>query len=205
MKPSMPHRRTRARQRGAVLVVGLIFLAMLTLMGVAAYSVASQEERMTGNSRDRTRAFQAAETALRECEAQSASKSAVYDATGTNGGTDGNGVAGGFFQRMPPNGPSYGDVSYATWSGATFSTPWYTTTPLTGTFQAFHVLPVAEQAAYTDVFPTPVCMVEAFDVDPGVMTSAGKPLNTVPMARVTAHGWGTFGTSQITLQSTFLR
>ena len=31
------------RQRGAVLVIGLIFLAMLTLMGVAAYSVATQE------------------------------------------------------------------------------------------------------------------------------------------------------------------
>jgi len=46
----------RSNQRGAVLVVGLIFLAMLTLMGVAAYSVATQEEKMAGNSRDRLRA-----------------------------------------------------------------------------------------------------------------------------------------------------
>ena len=57
------------RQRGAVLVVGLIFLALLTLIGVTAFSVATQEERMAGNARDRLRAFEAAETALRECEA----------------------------------------------------------------------------------------------------------------------------------------
>ena len=56
------------RQRGAALVVGLIFLAMLSLMGVAAYMVANQEERMSGNTRDRIRAFEAAEASLRDCE-----------------------------------------------------------------------------------------------------------------------------------------
>jgi len=55
-------------QRGAVLVVGLIFLALLTLIGVTAYSVMTQEERMAGNVRDRLRAFEAAEAALRHCE-----------------------------------------------------------------------------------------------------------------------------------------
>jgi len=55
-------------QRGAVLVVGLIFLALLTLIGVTAFSVATQEERMAGNARDRLRAFEAAERALRACE-----------------------------------------------------------------------------------------------------------------------------------------
>lgn len=56
------------RQRGAVLVLGLIFLTMLTLMGVAAYSVATQEEKMSGNARDLKLAFEAAESALRDCE-----------------------------------------------------------------------------------------------------------------------------------------
>lgn len=56
------------RRRGAALVVGLIFLAMLSLMGVAAYLVANQEERMSGNTRDRIRAFEAAEASLRDCE-----------------------------------------------------------------------------------------------------------------------------------------
>jgi type IV pilus assembly protein PilX len=58
----------RRGQRGAVLVVGLIFLALMTLIGVTAYSVATQEERMAGNARDRLRAFEAAEAALRRCE-----------------------------------------------------------------------------------------------------------------------------------------
>lgn len=56
------------RQRGTVLVVGLIFLALMTLIGVTAFSVATQEERMAGSARDRLRAFEAAEAALRECE-----------------------------------------------------------------------------------------------------------------------------------------
>jgi type IV pilus assembly protein PilX len=51
-----------------VLIVGLIFLALLTLIGVTAYSVATQEERMAASARDRLRAFEAAEAALRECE-----------------------------------------------------------------------------------------------------------------------------------------
>lgn len=59
---------SRSPQRGAVLVVGLIFLALLTLIGVTAFSVATQEERMAANTRDRLRAFEAAEAALRECE-----------------------------------------------------------------------------------------------------------------------------------------
>jgi type IV pilus assembly protein PilX len=56
------------RQRGTVLVVGLVFLLLMTLIGVTAFAVATQEERMAGNSRDRLRAFEAAEQALRDCE-----------------------------------------------------------------------------------------------------------------------------------------
>lgn len=55
-------------QSGAVLVVGLIFLVLLTLIGISAFNVATQEERMAGNERDRAVAFEAAERALRDCE-----------------------------------------------------------------------------------------------------------------------------------------
>jgi type IV pilus assembly protein PilX len=75
----------RSNQRGAVLVVGLIFLAMLTLMGVAAYSVATQEEKMAGNSRDRMRAFEAAEASLRDCEAVLGSLAGLPSFNGTGG------------------------------------------------------------------------------------------------------------------------
>jgi type IV pilus assembly protein PilX len=56
------------QMRGAALVVALIMLALLSLLGVTAYSVATLEERMAGNALDQTRAFEAAEAALRDCE-----------------------------------------------------------------------------------------------------------------------------------------
>ena len=74
-----------SRQRGAALVVGLIFLAMLSLMGVAAYMVANQEERMSGNTRDRIRAFEAAEASLRDCEALLGGFGTLPNFNGSNG------------------------------------------------------------------------------------------------------------------------
>lgn len=56
-------------QRGVSLVVALIFLIILTILGLTAMRVATMEERMSGNSRDRSLAFQAAEAALRDAEA----------------------------------------------------------------------------------------------------------------------------------------
>lgn len=60
--------RPRKKQGGAVLAVGLVFLVLLTLLGVTAMQVTGMEERMAGNLRDRNLAFQAAEFALREGE-----------------------------------------------------------------------------------------------------------------------------------------
>lgn len=59
---------TVGRQRGAALVVGLIFLVLLTMLGVAAFGISGMLERMSGHTRDRVVAFQAAEFALRQCE-----------------------------------------------------------------------------------------------------------------------------------------
>ena len=54
------------RERGAVLIVALLFLVMLTLLGVTAMTGTTLEERMAGNARDNAVAFQAAEAALRD-------------------------------------------------------------------------------------------------------------------------------------------
>ncbi|HPE00803.1 MAG TPA: PilX N-terminal domain-containing pilus assembly protein [Burkholderiaceae bacterium] len=75
----------RRLQSGAVLVVGLIFLALLTLIGATAFTIAQQNERMSGNTRDTIRAFEAAEAALRDCESVLAS-SAGLPAFGGSGG-----------------------------------------------------------------------------------------------------------------------
>lgn len=56
-------------QRGMALVIGLVFIALLTMLGLTAMSVSTLEERMSGNTRDRTLAFNAAEASLRDCQA----------------------------------------------------------------------------------------------------------------------------------------
>jgi type IV pilus assembly protein PilX len=61
---------TPRRERGAVLIVSLVILLVLTILGVAGLQNTSMEERMAGNYRDRFTAFQAAETALRAGEGQ---------------------------------------------------------------------------------------------------------------------------------------
>ena len=52
------------RQRGVALVVALIFLLLLTLVGVANMGNSMLEERMAGNLQAQTQAFQAAETGV---------------------------------------------------------------------------------------------------------------------------------------------
>ncbi len=59
---------TVRRQKGITLIVGLILLLVMTMLGLTAVQVTTQQERMAGNLRDRNIAFQAAESALREGE-----------------------------------------------------------------------------------------------------------------------------------------
>jgi len=57
------------RQRGAVLIISLIFLLLMTLIGVISMQGTTLQERMAGNTRDRNLALQASEAALRAGEA----------------------------------------------------------------------------------------------------------------------------------------
>lgn len=58
--------RTRAHQGGAALVVGLILLAILTLLAMTGMNTASTELTMATNERLRDNAFRAAETGLEQ-------------------------------------------------------------------------------------------------------------------------------------------
>lgn len=51
-------------QRGIVLVVGLVFLLVLTILGVTTLRTTTLEERMAGNLMSKTLAFQDAEAAI---------------------------------------------------------------------------------------------------------------------------------------------
>lgn len=61
---------TPNRERGAVLAVALILLVVVTLLGLSSVKTVGQQEKMVSHSNDRSLAYQFAEAALREGEAQ---------------------------------------------------------------------------------------------------------------------------------------
>lgn len=63
------HRRG-TRQRGITLVVTLLFLLLLTILGITAMNTSGLQEKMAGNLRDQDTALQAAESALRGGESR---------------------------------------------------------------------------------------------------------------------------------------
>ena len=81
VRPKLPQ-----RQRGATLVVGMILMVLLTLLGLTAMGTSLLEERMAANARDRIRAFQAAEAALRLCESAIDPNTTIFNLTGGVGG-----------------------------------------------------------------------------------------------------------------------
>lgn len=58
----------RRSATGFALVTALMFLTVLTILGLSSMQGSVQQERMAGNQRDRNVAFQAAELALRDAE-----------------------------------------------------------------------------------------------------------------------------------------
>lgn len=164
------------RQRGAVLVVGLIFLAMLSLMGVAAYSVATQEERMSGNTRDRLRAFEAAEASLRDCESVLTSAGGLPAFDGT----------GGMYTAPAPHLPQQYEMSMTDWKDAskvrTIPTP----------------LP--------DASIQPRCIVERVaDIEVRPEVGELRARETLTVYRATAVGFGVQPSTTAQVQSTYVR
>ena len=68
------------RQNGSALIVGVIFLLVMTMLGLTAMQTTTLEERMAGNMRDRGLAFQAAEMALRAGDADALTSPTGYGA-----------------------------------------------------------------------------------------------------------------------------
>ena len=60
----MPTPSYRRPQRGFILVMGMMFMLMCTLLGLAMFRSFGLQERVAGNTRDKQRAFEAAQTTL---------------------------------------------------------------------------------------------------------------------------------------------
>jgi type IV pilus assembly protein PilX len=61
------------RQHGAILVMALVFLLILTILGVTAMRLSSQETIMSGNMQEMTKAFEAAESGLNKAISETGS------------------------------------------------------------------------------------------------------------------------------------
>lgn len=55
-------------QQGSVLVIALIILLILSILAVSVMNLSTISEKLTGNQRDKSTAFQAAESALSDAE-----------------------------------------------------------------------------------------------------------------------------------------
>jgi type IV pilus assembly protein PilX len=69
MNARMPSRPARgAAQRGFILVTGLLFLVVMTLVAVAMFRSTGLMDRISANARDKQRSFEAAQSALQYAE-----------------------------------------------------------------------------------------------------------------------------------------
>jgi type IV pilus assembly protein PilX len=172
------------RERGVVLVFGLIFLIVLTIIGLTAMRAALTEEKMAGNSADYNLAFQAAEMALRDAEQD------IWNNLLSTSGFD---VACPGGLCLPSN------TTTPTW----IAMDWYGALPRNAASAASMVgNTLVRQPRYIiELLP---------DVPPGPGNSASVPSRPGAVGggtafRVTAVGWGGKDGTQVMVQSVFVK
>jgi type IV pilus assembly protein PilX len=175
-----------SNERGISLVIVLLFLVMLSVLGMTAIRTSSLEEKMTGNERDRQIAFEAAEAALRDAERE-------------------------IFQSLNADSPFASDCADGLCTPATTAVPqwdavdWMSATPREyGVFSGAGAYPIADLARppryIIELLPRlPPAAGNSAGMGARASTAGGTPF------RVTAVGWGRRDTTQVRLQSVFVR
>ena len=165
----------RAYQRGSVLVVALIFLLLLSIVGLGAMQSSTLQERMAGNSRDMNTAFQAAEAALREAETYLTS---VTLGTFTSTGTDGRYACTAGTECIP----DWADSSSTGWKAKTGTA-----------LNSVHKTP-----EYVIRRLPPIA-------DPSGSLVSDQPASTLEIYEITARGFGTSGESAAVVRTLYRR
>lgn len=174
IRPSQPG---MIRQHGAVLIVAMVLLTVLTLLAVSSMQVATRQEKIAGNTRDRILAFQSAEVALREAEAQ-LEQATLLDFSGSNGRFE---VCPKEDTRQACNTPNWQDPASTGWIKLD--------TKLEGTSR------VAEYII--EKYPAIENTTGGLDSD--------KPKAPEETFRVTGRGFGSTNRSMVVLQTTYRR
>jgi type IV pilus assembly protein PilX len=166
-----------AKQHGAVLIVSLVFMLILTIVCGASMQSATLQERMAGNAKDVNVAFQSAEAALRAAEQQ------------LDGITVGpfNGSNGLYLSCADPS-DSRTSCDKPDWSQSTS--------------QGWMVL----NNAVPNVNRQPEYIIEELNVsDPGAPLVSDRPVQTLSFYRVIARGYGASDRSRVVLSTTYRR
>jgi type IV pilus assembly protein PilX len=186
-------------QRGAVLIVSLLFLVVLTMLGVTAMTGTTFEERMAGNARDASVAQHSAEAALRRARDMIIGQTAPPPLEGnftTTTDPAGLCVAGLCTPRpyvrdtigaVPPEIPQGVDWSETSNSGGT-------TKPYATSSDADVLRGVSKQSRY---------IIEMFCMPLGV-GSIEDAASQCRFWRFTAVGWGKNPNTQVTVQEVYL-
>ncbi|MHB1245190.1 MAG: pilus assembly PilX family protein [Sulfuriferula sp.] len=176
----------RKKQQGAVLITGLIFMVVLTLLAVAAMRSTSLEEKMSANAMNQDLAFQAAEAALRQGVAL-VNSGAITSTSGFVGGCSATGLclpsttATPIWNTVFPFGQTASSVLAATLSGTALNA-------------------VANQPQYIIELLPNVPVTTGNSIVLGRSPGSG----TATPFRITARGWGQAAEAQATTQAATL-
>jgi type IV pilus assembly protein PilX len=178
--------RQKTGERGFVLVMALVFLMILTIIGLTAMSTTSLEEKMAGNSKEKNLAFQAAETGLLGAEnwVTSLINKPVFPSTST-----------GLHVPSTTGVPIWDTIS---WSGANVVT--YPCTPSVSSSCGSGLTKVATQPKFFVEDMGEVQETGGSLVLPGDYKGKGSTV-----LRITARGTGGTDVSQAMVQTTYLR
>lgn len=182
---SHPGTGKHGKQRGAILVFCLVFLAILTVMGTSGMETTILEERMSSNMRDYNLAFQSAESALKNAEAWLVLQDTLPVTSG-DGSTR--------VWTEDSMDPAAADGMYW-WDHANIDAAWWAAN-------------ADAIAGVADVASQPVYVIEQYrTVDSGQSIAIGSGESTVPRVfhRITARGVGVNATTSVRLQSTFVQ
>jgi len=175
----------RHRQQGAVLVVGLIMLLLLTMIGLASIPGSDLQERMAGNMRDKNLAFQAAEGGLRIAENTLSTAEALPAFNGT--------VLGYWPDLTAPGAKT---TNPTTWTATDWSTKSVQIT-------AGKLPGVVEQPRY--IVEQVLVNAAAANKGGGIDIESLEKMEAAEYYRVTARGLGGTADAEVILQTTFIR
>lgn len=173
-------------EKGAVLIFCLVFLLILTMMGVTSMESAVLEERMAGNMQDYNIAFQGAETSLQVAENWLFSQT-LWPATSTDGST--------IVWDRDSMDPDTDDSLHWWQDDARSNQEWWAENAI----EALGVQEVAAEPRYV------IEELSSISTGQSIAIGSGQQNRIRVFHRITARGTGAGDPTVVQLQSTFVR